>query len=194
MLVGIKQHLAERLDEFSVVFLTQNLNDIASMQKILWLQQRTALFVGFKIFNDLRVEFHDDHVLLLVEILNLRDLLILFEMVRKLVEGRYQIRYLFIRTLLAVVPELLEGIHHHDELLQGVDAEGEVLFGNVKAFEILAHLIYDFLALGSFFLDDPDFADDFLGELSGPADLLRHMNIHHRVFVDLLDEVAVDGL
>ena len=53
-------------------------------------------------------------------------------MVGELVKGRKQVGYLGILLLLAGLPQLLEGIHHHDELLESINAEGEILLGNVK--------------------------------------------------------------
>jgi hypothetical protein len=38
LLVGIQQHLAERLNELAVVLIPQNLNNVASMRQVVWLE------------------------------------------------------------------------------------------------------------------------------------------------------------
>lgn len=64
--------------------------------------------------------------------------------------------------MLAGVSQLFERIDHHDELLERIDAEGEVLLGDVQTLEILAHIIHDLFTLLGLLLDDSDLADDLL--------------------------------
>jgi hypothetical protein len=72
----------------------------------------------------LSIELDNNQVLLFVQVLDLWDLLVLFEMVAQLVERRDQIGDLLIGPLFAVIPQLFECIDHHNELLEGIDAEG----------------------------------------------------------------------
>lgn len=94
--------------------------------------------------------------------------------------------------MLAGVSQLFQRVDHHDELLEGVDAEGEILLGDVQTLEVLAHIIHDLFALLGLLLDDADLADDLLRQLLGLLDLLADLDVHHGVLVDLVDELLVD--
>lgn len=87
--------------------------------------------------------------------------------------------------------KLLQGIDHHDELLECVDAECQILLGDIQTLQILAHIKYDLLALLGFVLDYPDLADYLARELLGFLYLFGYLYVHHSVFVDLLDQLFV---
>ena len=73
--------MAECLNELAEVLLAEYFNDVACIQQILWLECGASLFVALEVFNDLAVEFHDNQLFLFVEFLDLRDVLVLAEVV-----------------------------------------------------------------------------------------------------------------
>lgn len=120
------------------------------------------ILIGLKILDDDFEEFLNDEILLLVETLYLGYLFVLLEVLGELIECRDEVGDHLVLFMLAGVSQLFERIDHHDELLERIDAEGEVLLGDVQALEILAHVIHDLFTLLGLLLDDADLADDLL--------------------------------
>lgn len=93
--------------------------------------------------------------------------------------------------MLACISQFLQGIDHHDELLKCVNAKGKIFLGDVQTLEILAHIIHDLFTLLGLLLDDADFTNDLLRELLGLLDLLADLDVHHGMFMDLIDQLLV---
>lgn len=93
--------------------------------------------------------------------------------------------------MLTCISQFLERIYHHDELLERIDAKSKILLGDVQALEILAHIIYYLLTLFGLFLDDTDLTDDLLRKLLGLFYLLADLDVHHRMLVDLINQLLV---
>lgn len=156
ILIRLQQHLTECRYEVLEVLFTKNLDNEAGMRKILWLQQTRIFFICLKIFANLAYQLVDDQILLLVELLNLGDVLVFLKVVGEFIEGGYEVGNLLVASFLTAVSQFLEGIHHHNELFQGIDAESQVFLGDVEAFQVFAHLVYDFFTLRRLLSYDTD--------------------------------------
>lgn len=190
-MILLQDDLVDGLPELPPVVLPQYLDDLGRVAHHIPVGLAGPVLVGLKVLDDDFEEFLDDEVLLLVEALDLWDLFVLLEVLGELIEGGDEVGDHLVLLVLAGVPQFLERVDHHDELLEGVDAEGEVLLGDVEALEVLAHIIDYLLALLGLLLDDADLADDLLRQLLGLLDLLAYLDVHHGVLVDLVDQLLV---
>ena len=77
----------------------------------------TLILIGLEILDDHFEQFFYYQILFLVERLDLRYLLIFFEIFGQLLKGTYEIRYHSVLFLLTSISQLLYRIYHHDELL-----------------------------------------------------------------------------
>lgn len=117
------------------------------MANCLSCQRSLPCLIGLEILQYEFEEFLDNKPLFLVEGLDLWDLLVLLEVLGELIEGGEEVGDHIVFLMFAGVTQLLEGVDHHDELLECVDTECQVLLGNVKRLQVLTHIVHDLLAL-----------------------------------------------
>ena len=81
--------------------------------------------------DDLEELFHNES-LFLVKRLNLRNLLIFFEIFGELIEGREEVGDHFVLFMLAGISQFLEGVDHHDEFFESIDTEGQIFLSDIQ--------------------------------------------------------------
>lgn len=155
-------------------------------------QASLSSLICLKIFQDKFEQLLDNKPLLLIQSLNLWDLLVLLEVLGQLIEGGQQVGNHIVLFMLTGIPQFLQGIHHHDEFLQCIDTESQVLLGDVQRFQILTHIVYDLLTLPRLLFDDADLTDDLSGKSPRLLDFFAYLDVHHGVLMDLLNQLTID--
>ncbi len=82
LLILLQYQPHEFLHKLAIVLIPEHLNDLGRCRHIRLIENRRAILVTLIILHDLQVQLFDHLVLMLVELLDLRNLLVLFEMVR----------------------------------------------------------------------------------------------------------------
>lgn len=142
--VLLEDDAVDGLSELAPVVFSQYFYDFGGIGDEFWANVAGLIFVGFEVFDDDFEEFFHDEVFFFVEGLDLGNLFVLFEVLGKLVEGGDEVGDHFVLFVFAGFPEFFYGVDHHDELLEGVDAESQISLGDVQALQIFAHVVYDF--------------------------------------------------